>query len=51
MTLPGMPPFPADSGRRGFLKQGGALCLSALALAGCAGRAPSGRHTSANPAL
>jgi len=42
MTLPGEPTQRSDHSRRGFLKQTGVLCLSALALAGCAGpsRAP-----------
>ncbi len=44
-----MPPQPAKlalpvpTHRRSFLKQGGALCLSALVLGGCASRAPGGR--------
>ncbi len=45
MTLPGKPLPNIGSARRSFLKQSGALCLSALALAGCASRAPTGRHT------
>lgn len=39
MTPPGMPPQAFDFPRRGFLKQAGVLCLSAVALAGCAGPA------------
>ncbi|NMK49868.1 LD-carboxypeptidase, partial [Achromobacter sp. Bel] len=33
-----------NPGRRGFLKQTGALCLTALALSGCASRAPGARQ-------
>ncbi|MGE8620364.1 MAG: S66 peptidase family protein, partial [Achromobacter spanius] len=46
--MPQPPEFalPVPNRRRGFLKQGGALCLSALALGGCASRAPGGRSAS-----
>ncbi|MGH8815611.1 MAG: LD-carboxypeptidase, partial [Achromobacter pestifer] len=47
MNLPGEPPQHQNPdqipGRRGFLKQTGALCLTALALSGCASRAPAGK--------
>ncbi|CAB3627448.1 LD-carboxypeptidase [Achromobacter marplatensis] len=43
MNLRGEPPQHQHPGRRGFLKQTGALCLTALALSGCASRAPAGR--------
>lgn len=52
MTAPGAPTQTSDHPRRGFLKQTGVLCLSALALAGCAGprkAPPAPRHAGSTP--